>query len=216
MQPVARVDGDAAVARRRPRPGGSAPARPPRASRRAPPAALARPRAGRAAAARRPARRPTGSRPRRRPARAQGTIGPTANQCDWTATPSSPVAGSRATIEYVPRRMPAYLPVAVRRPPDSRPTAPAPCSPASRAMPAGLRRRLRRPAPGAPRFAGHRAAGERRPAIPWHRVVRADGSLTQGERQAQLLEAEGVPFTRRPRATSTSRLARWCGDVDPA
>ena len=28
-----------------------------------------------------------------------GTIEPTENQCDWTATPSSPVAGSRATIE---------------------------------------------------------------------------------------------------------------------
>ena len=33
------------------------------------------------------------------PGRAQGTIGPTENQCDCTATPSSPVAGSRATIE---------------------------------------------------------------------------------------------------------------------
>ena len=38
------------------------------------------------------------------PARAQGTIGPTENQCDCTATPSSPVRGSRATIEYVPWR----------------------------------------------------------------------------------------------------------------
>ena len=28
-----------------------------------------------------------------------GTSEPTENQCDWTATPSSPVAGSRATIE---------------------------------------------------------------------------------------------------------------------
>src|SRR6185312_9982622 len=35
------------------------------------------------------------------PGSAHGTIGPTENQCDWTATPSSPVAGSRATIEYV-------------------------------------------------------------------------------------------------------------------
>src|SRR5213076_381476 len=32
---------------------------------------------------------------------AHGTTEPTENQCDWTATPSSPVAGSRATIEYV-------------------------------------------------------------------------------------------------------------------
>ena len=30
--------------------------------------------------------------------------------------------------------------------------------------------------------------------VPWHRVVRSDGSLTQGARQRVLLEAEGVPF----------------------
>src|SRR5262245_43539952 len=35
------------------------------------------------------------------PASAQGTIDPTENQWLWTATPRSPVAGSRATIEYV-------------------------------------------------------------------------------------------------------------------
>ena len=28
-----------------------------------------------------------------------GTTAPTLNQCDWTAAPSSPVSGSRATIE---------------------------------------------------------------------------------------------------------------------
>ena len=32
------------------------------------------------------------------------------------------------------------------------------------------------------------------PAVPWHRIVRADGSLAKGERQRALLEAEGVPF----------------------
>jgi alkylated DNA nucleotide flippase Atl1 len=32
------------------------------------------------------------------------------------------------------------------------------------------------------------------PAVPWHRIVRADGSLAQGEPQRALLEAEGVPF----------------------
>ncbi len=30
--------------------------------------------------------------------------------------------------------------------------------------------------------------------LPWHRVVRADGSLAVGDRQRALLEAEGVPF----------------------
>jgi alkylated DNA nucleotide flippase Atl1 len=32
------------------------------------------------------------------------------------------------------------------------------------------------------------------PDLPWHRVVRADGSLAKGARQRALLEAEGVPF----------------------
>ena len=32
------------------------------------------------------------------------------------------------------------------------------------------------------------------PGLPWHRVVRADGSLAMGERQRVLLEREGVPF----------------------
>jgi alkylated DNA nucleotide flippase Atl1 len=30
--------------------------------------------------------------------------------------------------------------------------------------------------------------------VPWHRIVRADGSLAKGARQRRLLEAEGVPF----------------------
>ena len=30
--------------------------------------------------------------------------------------------------------------------------------------------------------------------MPWHRIVRADGSLAKGARQRRLLEAEGVPF----------------------
>ena len=31
-------------------------------------------------------------------------------------------------------------------------------------------------------------------SVPWHRVVRADGSLAKGAPQRRLLEAEGVPF----------------------
>jgi methylated-DNA-protein-cysteine methyltransferase related protein len=30
--------------------------------------------------------------------------------------------------------------------------------------------------------------------LPWHRVVRADGSLAKGARQRALLEEEGIPF----------------------
>jgi methylated-DNA-protein-cysteine methyltransferase related protein len=48
--------------------------------------------------------------------------------------------------------------------------------------------------PGAPRFAGTVLSDCHHPDVPWHRIVRADGSLAQGERQRRLLVAEGVPF----------------------
>jgi methylated-DNA-protein-cysteine methyltransferase-like protein len=48
--------------------------------------------------------------------------------------------------------------------------------------------------PGAPRRAGAVLARCHDPAVPWQRVVRADGSLAKGERQRRLLEAEAVPF----------------------
>jgi len=48
--------------------------------------------------------------------------------------------------------------------------------------------------PGAPRRAGAVLAANADPALPWQRVVRADGSLAKGARQRALLEAEGVAF----------------------
>jgi alkylated DNA nucleotide flippase Atl1 len=48
--------------------------------------------------------------------------------------------------------------------------------------------------PEAPRYAGAVLAACHDPEVPWQRVVRADGSLSKGERQRRLLEAEGVPF----------------------
>ena len=48
--------------------------------------------------------------------------------------------------------------------------------------------------PGAPRFAGAVLSACHDPAVPWQRVVRADGSLAKGERQRRLLEQEGVPL----------------------
>lgn len=49
-------------------------------------------------------------------------------------------------------------------------------------------------APGAPRHAGAVLHASDDPNLPWHRIVRADGSLAKGRRQRRLLEAEGVPF----------------------
>jgi alkylated DNA nucleotide flippase Atl1 len=48
--------------------------------------------------------------------------------------------------------------------------------------------------PGAPRYAGTVLAACEDPTVPWHRIVRSDGSLARGEGQRRLLEAEGVPF----------------------
>jgi alkylated DNA nucleotide flippase Atl1 len=48
--------------------------------------------------------------------------------------------------------------------------------------------------PGAPRYAGSVLSECHDPDVPWHRIVRADGSLAKGERQRRLLAAEGVPF----------------------
>jgi methylated-DNA-protein-cysteine methyltransferase related protein len=48
--------------------------------------------------------------------------------------------------------------------------------------------------PGAPRFAGTVLFYNDDPDLPWHRIVRSDGSLAKGAEQRRLLEAEGVPF----------------------
>ncbi len=63
-----------------------------------------------------------------------------------------------------------------------------------RAIPIGFVRTYGDISPGAPRMAGAVLHACEDPAIPWHRVVRADGSLAKGERQRSLLAAEGVPF----------------------
>ena len=63
-----------------------------------------------------------------------------------------------------------------------------------RAIPPGFVRSYGDVSPGAPRFAGSVLHACEDPSVPWHRVVRADGSLAKGERQRTLLEAEGVAF----------------------
>ena len=61
-----------------------------------------------------------------------------------------------------------------------------------RAIPEGFVRTYGDLDPRAPRFAGQVLSECH--DVPWHRVVRADGTLTQGERQRKLLVAEGVPM----------------------
>ncbi len=63
-----------------------------------------------------------------------------------------------------------------------------------RAIPAGFVATYGDLCPEAPRKAGSVLAHDDDPSLPWHRVVRADGSLAVGARQRRLLEAEGVPF----------------------
>ncbi len=63
-----------------------------------------------------------------------------------------------------------------------------------RAIPEGFVRTYDDLSPGAPRFAGAVLSECDDPSLPWHRVVRADGSLAKGDRQRRLLEEEGIPF----------------------
>jgi methylated-DNA-protein-cysteine methyltransferase related protein len=63
-----------------------------------------------------------------------------------------------------------------------------------RATPAGFVRTYGDISPGAPRVGGavlHECSDA---DVPWHRIVRADGSLAKGTRQRRLLMREGVPF----------------------
>ena len=83
-----------------------------------------------------------------------------------------------------------------------------------RAIPPGFVRAYGDVSPGAPRRAGALLSTTDEPGLPWWRVVRADGSLAQGERQRALLDDEGVPFRSRDRVDM--RVARLPDDVDAA
>jgi alkylated DNA nucleotide flippase Atl1 len=63
-----------------------------------------------------------------------------------------------------------------------------------RATPPGFVRTYGDVSPGAPRVAGAVLQACDDPSVPWHRIVRADGSLAKGDRQRRLLQREGVPF----------------------
>ena len=74
-----------------------------------------------------------------------------------------------------------------------------------RAIPRGFVRTYGDVSPGAPRVAGAVLSACHDRSVPWHRIVRADGTLAKGRRQRALLDAEGVPF-RGPRVDM--RVAR--------
>ena len=81
-----------------------------------------------------------------------------------------------------------------------------------RAIPVGFVRTYGDVSPGAPRVAGAVLHACDDPRIPWHRVVRADGTLAKGERQRSLLERRGRPvprFARRSAGSAPPRSVMW-------
>jgi alkylated DNA nucleotide flippase Atl1 len=75
-----------------------------------------------------------------------------------------------------------------------------------RATPEGWVRTYGDVSPGAPRLAGTVLRTCDDPAVPWHRIVRADGTLAKGPRQRSRLEAEGVLFRGERVDLATCRL----------
>jgi methylated-DNA-protein-cysteine methyltransferase-like protein len=75
-----------------------------------------------------------------------------------------------------------------------------------KAIPPGFVRTYGDVSPGAPRLAGYVLSRTDAHEAPWHRVVRADGSLAKGARQRRLLEAEAVPFKGERVLLSRARL----------
>lgn len=75
-----------------------------------------------------------------------------------------------------------------------------------RAIPPGYVRTYGDVSPGAPRLTGYVLRHTDAHDAPWHRVVRADGSLAKGARQRRLLEAEAVPFRGERVVLSSARL----------
>jgi alkylated DNA nucleotide flippase Atl1 len=78
-----------------------------------------------------------------------------------------------------------------------------------RAIPEGFVQTYGDVDPAAPRLVGHVLASTPED-VPWHRVVRADGTVAMGRSQIERLEQEGVPM-RGDRVDL--RQARWLGSV---
>jgi methylated-DNA-protein-cysteine methyltransferase-like protein len=82
------------------------------------------------------------------------------------------------------------------------------------AVPAGFVRSYGDVSPGAPRLAGAVLSANHDATLPWHRIVRADGSLAKGARQRALLEAEGVPFRGERVDMRVARLPKLGGEPE--
>ena len=91
-----------------------------------------------------------------------------------------------------------------------------------RAIPEGFVRTYGDIQPDAPRLVGrilqaHHVGGEPPDGvgIPWHRVVRADGSVPRGPAQLALLRREGVPILRDRVDLRHARMPTECGSKRP-
>ena len=61
--------------------------------------------------------------------------------------------------------------------------------------------------PEAPRLPG-RVLATTTEQLPWHRIVRADGSFAKGARQQRLLRREGIPFAGKRVEMETAHIPR--------
>ena len=77
-----------------------------------------------------------------------------------------------------------------------------------RDIPAGFVRTYGDIDPDAPRMVG-RVLATTHEDLPWHRVVRADGSIPKGARQRALLLREGVPMRGERIDLERARLTFW-------
>lgn len=77
-----------------------------------------------------------------------------------------------------------------------------------RAIPEGFVQTYGDIEPRAPRLVGQILSSCELEDVPWHRVVRADGSLAVGRRQLERLRREGVPIRRGRVDLRRARLPR--------
>jgi methylated-DNA-protein-cysteine methyltransferase related protein len=77
-----------------------------------------------------------------------------------------------------------------------------------RAIPEGFVRTYGDIDPKAPRMVGQILATTHDKDLPWHRVVRADGTVAKGTRQLNRLRREGVPISSDRVNLTQARLPR--------